>query len=53
MESKKTMVVRTIGACPYDDFIQTDAPINPGNSGGPLFNMAGQVVGISTAIFTS
>jgi serine protease Do len=43
---------REIGAGPFDDFLQTDAAINPGNSGGPVFNMAGEVVGISTAIYS-
>ncbi len=44
---------RTIGAGPYDAFIQTDASINPGNSGGPLFNTRGEVVGINSAIIAS
>jgi len=41
---------RDIGAGPFDDFLQIDAPINPGNSGGPTFNLDGQVIAVNTAI---
>ncbi|WP_349370156.1 Do family serine endopeptidase [Salinarimonas sp.] len=41
---------RDIGAGPYDDFLQIDAPVNQGNSGGPAFDQSGQVIGVNTAI---
>jgi serine protease Do len=43
---------RDIGEGPYDDFMQIDAPVNRGNSGGPTFNLAGEVVGVNTAIYS-
>ncbi len=43
---------RDIGAGPYDDFLQIDAPVNKGNSGGPSFDVNGNVIGVNTAIFS-
>jgi serine protease Do len=43
---------RDIGAGPYDDFLQIDAPVNKGNSGGPSFDVEGNVIGVNTAIFS-
>lgn len=50
VSAKERRVGRGASADLYGGFIQTDASINPGNSGGPLFDLAGRMVGINTAI---
>lgn len=43
---------RNLGVGPYDDFIQINASVNPGDSGSPVLNLAGEAIGVTTAMIS-